>query len=98
MTGDKPKNGVLKKVSMIAPIVVASVVVFYFWGNIFPPTALKLEAFQKEFSDYKESHDKWAETQIESFRGDIADLKIEVIALRQEIRELKMEIRQREAK
>ena len=97
---DRKPNG-LKKLALLAPIVLAGLALFVFWRDLFPSklstsaTELKLEAFQKEFVEYKNSHDRWAETQIELFRGDITDLKAEVTALRLDIKELRAELREK---
>lgn len=90
-----------KKAAKIAPVVVAVIALALFFGikgDFFASklesstTELKLKAFHDEFDEYKVSHDKWATTQIELFRGDIADLKVEVVGLRGEINELRGEI------
>jgi len=84
----------------LAPIVLAGLALFVFWRDLFPSklatsaTELRLEAFQKEFGEYKNSHDRWAEAQINLFRGDIDDLKTEIIALKEEVRELRKELQQ----
>jgi len=96
----KPKNG-LRKLALLAPVVVAGLALLIFWRDLFPSkvetsgTGLKLEAFQREFAEYKQSHDKWAVVQIQLFRGDIDELKVEIMALKQEVKELRKELEHR---